>query len=209
MTETTTNFEEFPKVARYSRQCIVTEKIDGTNAQVCITQDEFGMVFQAGSRTRWVTTDNDNHGFARWVLENREDLKQLGPGRHFGEWWGQGIQRGYGLTEKRFSLFNVIRWDPEMFYLFKWLPWSERVGQKDRGEEPVFKQPPSCCYVVPVILRGRFGDMDFDFLLRSLSIYGSHAAPGFMKPEGIVIYHTAGGVMFKKTIYHDEGGKGS
>ena len=51
-------------------------------------------------------------GFARWVETNRERLiTLLGPGLHFGEWWGSGIQRGYGLTkgDKRFSLFNVER----------------------------------------------------------------------------------------------------
>jgi len=33
------NFLKFPKMARYSRECIVTEKIDGTNAQIYITED--------------------------------------------------------------------------------------------------------------------------------------------------------------------------
>ncbi len=61
-----------------------------------------------GSRTRWITAQDDNHGFARWVEGNKQELLKLGAGRHFGEWWGSGIQRGYGLQkgEKRFSLFN-------------------------------------------------------------------------------------------------------
>jgi hypothetical protein len=29
-------FEEFPKMARLTRECIITEKIDGTNAQIGI-----------------------------------------------------------------------------------------------------------------------------------------------------------------------------
>ena len=33
---------------------------------------------------------------------------------------------------------------------------------------------------------------------------GSYAAPGFMKPEGVVVFHTAGNVGFKKTIEKDE-----
>jgi hypothetical protein len=37
---------------------------------------------------------------------------------------------------------------------------------------------------------------------------GSHAAPGFMKPEGIMIYHTAANQYFKKTFEGDEYGKG-
>jgi hypothetical protein len=42
-------FAEFPKMARLSRECIITEKIDGTNAQICITDDGQMLV---GSRTR-------------------------------------------------------------------------------------------------------------------------------------------------------------
>jgi len=30
-------FREFPKMARLSRECVITEKLDGTNGQVCIT----------------------------------------------------------------------------------------------------------------------------------------------------------------------------
>jgi hypothetical protein len=221
------DFEGFPKIPRFSRECIVTEKIDGTNAQILIEEvipaiteipdervepgwlyldrDDRTYRLKAGSRTRWIKPDNDNHGFARWAYDNARELTELGPGRHFGEWWGQGIQRGYGLKEKRFSLFNVIRWDIDMFTQFKFTPWVEREGDKSRGPEPVFKRPPECCHVVPVILTGRFGDIDLNLILRSLSNYGSFAAPGFMDPEGIVIYHTAGGCLFKKTIRNDEG----
>src|SRR5690606_32927913 len=103
-------FVDFPKMARWSRDVIVTEKIDGTNAQVCIGED--GSI-RAGSRTRWITPEADNFGFARWVEENKEELLKLGPGRHFGEWWGKGIQRGYGVADRRFSLFNALRWNAD------------------------------------------------------------------------------------------------
>jgi hypothetical protein len=43
--------------------------------------------------------------------------------------------------------------------------------------------------------------------LMTLKEYGSRVAPGFMNPEGIVIYHTAGNYYFKKTIENDEKGK--
>jgi hypothetical protein len=112
-------FHGYPKMARLSREMVVTEKIDGTNGQVYIQPacelrlgtdvlyqtNEF--VVMAGSRTRWLTPEKDNFGFAAWVRENVDELLKLGPGRHFGEWWGKGIQRNYGLKEKRFSLFNV------------------------------------------------------------------------------------------------------
>ena len=101
------DFVAFPKIPRLSRRCVITEKIDGTNACIFIGEDG---EFLVGSRTRWITPENDNHGFARWAYEHKDELLGLGPGRHFGEWWGQGIQRGYGLKEKRFSLFNTSRW---------------------------------------------------------------------------------------------------
>ena len=204
--ETILTFKEFPRIARYSRECIITEKIDGTNAQILITEDGGGWL--VGSRTRWITPGKeDNHGFANWVYEYHNVLLQLGPGRHFGEWWGHGIQRNYGLKEKRFSLFNVIRWNEEMFEMFKVKPWVDREKQKDRGERPVFVQPPSCCYTVPVLSVESFPP-DTKYCLCNLADKGSRAATGFMKPEGIVIYHVSGNVLFKKTFENDEDGKG-
>lgn len=173
-------FEEFPKLSRYSREAIVSEKIDGTNAQILIT--DAGELIP-GSRSRFLTVDKDNFGFARWCEANRNELLKLGPGRHFGEWWGGGIQRAYGLKgdDKRFSLFNVTRWSGE-----------------DR---------PACCGVVPVLWRGDFGNLKIDEIMQDLKSRGSMAAPGFMRPEGIVIFHTARGVGFKKTFEKDGTGK--
>ncbi len=171
------DFREFPKIARLSREIIVTEKIDGTNAQVYV--DDTGQVL-AGSRTRWITPEQDNYGFAKWVKEREDLLRELGPGRHYGEWWGPGIQRGYGVKERRFSLFNTSRWDPD-------------------GEPP-----PVCCLVVPVLYRGPFSQNAIMDALDELREKGSRAAPGFMRPEGVVIYHVAAGVAFKKTLEHDD-----
>jgi hypothetical protein len=172
-----TDFRDFGKISRYSREVTVTEKIDGTNGQITITEDGD---FLVGSRNRFITPADDNYGFAAWAYENKECLLQLGIGTHFGEWWGQGIQRKYGLTEKRFSLFNVTRW----------------------GEAR-----PECCHVVPVLWRGFFDDFNASDVLQQLSETGSHAAPGFMRPEGIIIYHDAGRVYFKKTFEKDDYGK--
>lgn len=168
------NFVEFPKLARLSREIVVTEKIDGTNAQVFITED--GDLF-AGSRTRWITPEADNFGFAAWAYGNKAQLLELGPGSHFGEWWGAGIQRRYGLNEKRFSLFNTARWSDSR---------------------------PECCHVVPVLYAGDFDTARIDSALWGLEQLGSLAAPGFMDPEGVVVFHTAGRVGFKKTIKRDD-----
>lgn len=173
-------FVEFQKISRYSREVIVTEKIDGTNAQVYIN-DTMTEVY-AGSRSRWITATQDNMGFAKWVQANKAELLKLGPGSHFGEWWGLGIQRGYGLKEKRFSLFNVSRW----------------------GDDAT---RPACCGVVPVLWRGIMDDLDANELIRRLAETGSMAAPGYMNPEGIVIFCVAGGQLFKKTVVKDESPK--
>jgi hypothetical protein len=181
-------FIEFNKISRLSRECVITEKIDGTNAQIFIGEDG---EFLVGSRTRWLQPENDNFGFAKWATLHKEELLLLGPGRHFGEWWGNGIQRGYGLQngDKRFSLFNVNRW-----------------GEfRDMEKYPIDR--PACCGVVPVLRNGIFDtDMVRDALFH-LERDGSSAAPGFMKPEGVVIFHTASGTLFKKTIEKDDAPK--
>ncbi|MFJ2114165.1 RNA ligase family protein, partial [Streptomyces sp. NPDC087850] len=65
----------------------------------------------AQSRNRIITPWSDNHGFAKWVHDNSYTLvKLLGPGTHFGEWWGIGIKREYRQRHKNFSLFNTGRW---------------------------------------------------------------------------------------------------
>lgn len=184
-------FEEFPKIARLSRDCVVTEKLDGTNAQIYIGDD--GIV-KAGSRSRWITPADDNFGFARWVLEHEEELRLgLGIGRHFGEWWGLGIQRGYGLDHKRFSLFNTARWVDQHTL--------GAIGEKQQVA-------PLCCHVVPVLYKGEFDTTFISDLVYTFPRKGSVAAPGFMNPEGVVIWHEHARVLFKKTVFKDEVPKG-
>lgn len=192
------DFCGFPKIARLSREVIVTEKIDGTNAQVYIGAD--GTIL-AGSRTRWITPDDDNFGFAAWVAGHREELLTLGPGRHFGEWWGRGIQRHYGAPDRRWSLFNTVRWA---------LPGSD-PQPIPTGDPRVVKMQdvlPPCCSLVPVLWRGNFDDLNVTSLMVELAATGSRAWLGFPKPEGIVLFHVAGGVAFKKTLDRDDEPKG-
>jgi hypothetical protein len=63
--------------------------------------------------------------------------------------------------------------------------------------------------VVPILYRGPFSTQQVDQLLAGLEHDGSSAAPGFMKPEGVVVYHVAGNLMFKKTLDKNDGHKGS
>jgi len=191
-----TEFVGFPKIARYSREVIVTEKIDGTNACICIGEDG---EFLTGSRTRWITPDDDNYGFARWANEHRDELLTLGCGRHFGEWWGGGCQRGYGLPkgEKRLSLFNVQRW-----CLHGHEPQQKPTG--DPGVAKVQSVLPACVGLVPVLWRGPFDELDVHAVLSDLLANGSRAVPGYMNPEGVVVYHVAGNASFKKTLENDD-----
>lgn len=174
-------FQPFPKIPRLSRDIVVTEKIDGTNAQIHISDD--GKELRAASRGRYISAGDDNFGFAKWVEDNREELLKLGPGRHFGEWWGAGIQRGYGRKDRVFSLFNTALWgDPEA--------------------------RPACCSVVPVLYTGPFHTAEVEACLEFLITTGSLAQPGFMNPEGVIVFHTAAGSLFKKTV-KDDAAKGA
>lgn len=217
----TIEFVEFPKMARLSREVVITEKLDGTNAAVLIAEYDarYGdaiadamaaqsMVAQVGnlrlfaqSRSRFITPTDDNFGFAAWVRDNAAELVKLGPGRHFGEWWGSGIQRKYGLTEKRFSLFNVLRWaahgtEPQTF------PTGDPRVTRTQDVAP------ACCHIVPILFRGPFDTDHAEIALEMLRTKGSRAAPGFTNPEGIVVFHIAGNVGFKKTL-GDDGNKGA
>ena len=202
-------FQSWPKIPRLRRDMTITEKIDGTNAAVGIltaSDEAFGDYAQPGdvflegqlyrvyaqSRKRLITPEDDNYGFAKWAFQNREHLVSvLGPGLHFGEWWGQGVQRSYGLDHKRFSLFNTSRWG--------WLNIPEAREAKGVHDQ---------LWSVPVLSQHTFDTFDINDALDELKIHGSQAAPGFMNPEGIIVYHHAANAMFKVTIDGDEKGKG-
>lgn len=189
-------FVPFPKMPRLFRECIITEKIDGTNACICITEDG---QFLTGSRSRWITPQDDNFGFVMWAEAHRDELMKLGPGTHFGEWWGSGIQRGYGLTngEKRWSLFNVARW-----CLADQKP--QRIPMADPRIEKYQDLLPECCSLVPLLYRGMFDTSRVYEALDQLRFSGSVASPGFTKPEGIICYHIAGNFGFKATLEKDQ-----
>ena len=141
-------FQGFPKIPRLYRDIVITEKLDGTNASIYIGEDG---TFLAGSRNRWLTVGDDNYGFAKWAEDNKDELLKLGKGHHFGEWWGVGIQHGYGLSERRFSLFNTAKWsNPDT--------------------------RPACCHVVPVLYQGVFSESAINKAIDSLKRYGSFAA---------------------------------
>jgi hypothetical protein len=199
-------FEKWKSIPRLNKEVIVTEKIDGTNAQIHIEavqrhsdgsmpiehtgpevlatiEQPNGVVgevyvIRAGSRSRYLSLEDDNFGFARWVSSNSEELFKFGPGRHYGEWYGVGIQRGYNLSERRLAMFNP-RWAIE---------------------------GPSVVDSTPVLGLMQGFDQDLlETIWYDLKTTGSRAVPGFMDPEGIVVYHTAANQMFKQTFEFDQG----
>ena len=196
------DFEAFPKVPRFYRNWTATEKIDGTNAAIVIRpepEDRFlaceGAVktdtgyygIRAQSRKRFISPGDDNFGFAAWVFGNADELvATLGPGRHFGEWWGLGIQRGYNQRCRRFSLFNTDRWG-EME--------THPVGDAALG-------------VVPILARHTDPKVACAEAEFKLSMAGSCAAPGWDRPEGIMLWSHAARQMFKYTPFDGDGHKG-
>ena len=181
-------FEAFPKIPRLHGDVIVTEKIDGTNACIELAP---GSVSACSRNRRLVTISwqpereqhplvewhgMDNYGFGAWVLANYQSLVRLGYGRHFGEWYGRGIQRTYGLDHKRFALFR----------------------------EPKNGLPeglPSNVGVVPRLAHlNMFDSNELANILAFLQVQGSEAVHGFMQPEGLVAFHVRSGQLFKYTV---------
>jgi hypothetical protein len=193
-------FQKFESLGRITRDCVFTQKLNGTNAQIKIvhasqieneglidvsstavsSDDQFEMY--AGSRKKWISPgkQTDNFGFAGWCLGHSQELFEiLGEGTHFGEWCGPGIQNGEGLTEKKLFLFNTHRWSDAV--LPEWLGVVPTLGTG------------------PIENWSRFADQ--------LSDNGSYVVPGFMNVEGIVIYHTQSGAGFKYTYEGDDSHK--
>lgn len=203
-----TEIPPFPgeaKSYRLNRTVQVTEKIDGTHAVIQVMED--GRVF-AGSKKQWRQPGKtDNFGFAGWVQERADYLADvLGPGVHRGEWYGQGIQRNYGLKEKRLALFNPDR------YLTRW------AEQGREGYQVVAEM--NGIDLVPVLFDGElldffaptFGDSsEFYDTMHHLEREGSQlrTAPGFRPVEGIVVYHQASGTALKYTLDKNDAHKGA
>jgi len=180
-------FKSFEKITKFSGIAMtITQKIHGTNAQIRIYEEELPgsrsgekiIKCQASSRTRDIFVGDDNFGFARYVKDNEaEIIEKLGLGTHFGEWAGPGINSGEGLKEKTFVIFNHYRFP---------------------AERPL---PPQCV-VVPVLYHGPYDERIVAEAMMELKINGSKLAPGFMRPEGIVI--EVAGKKYKKVFEAEE-----
>lgn len=103
-----------------------TVKLHGTNAGVRFERTAEGWSMFTQSRTRDVTPDDDNLGFARWLLEQESVVRPLLEGlvatavaefrpdarsvTLFGEWVGSGINGKVGISHvsKRYVLFGIV-----------------------------------------------------------------------------------------------------
>lgn len=219
-----TDFQPWPKIPRTDKiRWYVTEKIDGTNAQIYIRELDSSEVFHpesikvvtegiqyadgslprrvyevfAGSRKRWVIPTDDNHGFARWVQQNALELVAvLGPGRHYGEWWGDGIQKnplGLAPGERRFSLFNTSRRD--------WLYSQAELHKVDLAALGVD--------TVPLLAHPQsyFEDARYAALPTLEASGGSVASPGHAA-EGLVFFESGSNTYYKE-IFGSTGPKGA
>ncbi len=181
-------FKSFKKIPYYSDkvEITITQKMDGTNAQINIFEDEKGNIQAIPcSRNRVISVDDDNYGFARFVDHNKEELIELlGVGRHYGEWCGPGIQTGEGLKYKTLFLF-----DRQKMY-------ERKTVQKCRALK---------IHPVPLLLEDlvKIEDVNKNILekFNMLKNLGS-CFNGFNNPEGIVVEMF--GQLFKYT-YEREG----
>lgn len=184
----TEEFKSFNKILHIGKLYMsITQKIHGSNAQICIKKvtteplehelGHRGYNIMAGSRTRWLTLEDDNYGFCKWVRENAAELViMLGEGRHFGEWAGPGINSGEGLTEKTLCLFNWRRW----------------VG----------KELPNRVTTVPMLYKGAISLDAITDTMDRLKAQGSFLVPGYMKPEGVVV--DLDGQLYKNVFDEEE-----
>lgn len=206
-------FAKFSSIGRLYRDVTITEKIDGMNA--CIVIEELigedlyrnavahvkampfnsfeprGFAVGVQSRKQFLSLDNDIQGLATWVTEHAQELAQaLGPGYHYGEYWGKNIQRSYHQKRNWFSLFNTKRWN------------KNNVGHIDG------------LLTVPILYSGPYVDWINEMQLHRLETQGSFAAQEVddreldFRAEGIVGWHTALDTYYKVTLEGD-GHKGA
>jgi hypothetical protein len=209
------DFKKWEKIPRLANEKMhVSEKVDGSNACVVIlpfepeydifeASEQFALVTVDGvhykvaaqSRTRFLFDEKnrDNFNFARWVFGNAEKLVRiLGYGRHYGEWWGSGIQRGYGLVngDRRFSLFDTRRW-----------------GIDSEGRDSIFERPEEETVrelgVVPELYSGPVDLGKINEVLEELDTNGSRVVSSYQKAEGVIVNFSLSRVSYKAFIDDD------
>ena len=123
MTETMLKFVGFPSIELLHNVVRLSEtyphlvpgpieyrskgKLHGTNAGITVAGGEYA----AQSKSKVVTPQDDNAGFARWVEGFADYWKSLPDMTIFGEWCGPGIMRGTAINQipsKVFAVFAIV-----------------------------------------------------------------------------------------------------
>lgn len=172
-------FPKYPKTLRYENlRVVITEKIDGTNGLIEISPD--GVRF--GSRNCYLNEHKDNYGFFNFFsqFENRI-MESFSPEYDglvhiYGEWFGAGIQRTYGLKEKYFMPFSPY-----------WANTLIEVGVPNIV-------PPYQFYA------GKMDSVREEMAFQTLKEEGSQLVPGWKRPEGIIIHYLDNNLKIKRTL---------
>lgn len=184
----TTNYNSFPSIERLENiYCVISEKIDGTNGLIEINETNV----RFGSRNRYISFSDDNAGFANFfrhyearfedvakdiITKEPESSDESYPLRIYGEWFGCGIQRGYGLKDKFFMPFSF-------FY----------------GEKLIEYQVPNV--ITPNIMyTGKFSMEVVNTCMQQLKLNGSGVVKDYKQPEGIVIFFPKYNFRLKETF---------
>lgn len=182
------DFTRYPKIPRYENETwTISEKIDGSNGVIYIPEVREDDIIDrdeilAGSRTQWLGDRDrkgrelDNHGFWAWVKTNWVELVKLGPGMHHGEWYGEKINRNYGLKQKKFMLFNNKRYRKADFDL------------------------PNCVELETVVADNvEFKDLQsrIELLSDMLESTGSFHVQGFKPAEGFILRSSLRNTLYK------------
>ena len=197
------NYASFPSIERLENiYCVISEKVDGTNSLIEINEvfpvgEPKEIQVRFGSRNRYITFNNDNAGFANFfrhyearfkdvaadiILKELEvsgetltECQEQYPLRIYGEWFGSGIQRGYGLKDKFFMPFST-------FYAEKLIEY----------QVPNIIKP-------NIMYTGKFSQEIADICMQTLT-NGSLVIPEFKRPEGIVIHFPKYNLRLKQTF---------
>jgi hypothetical protein len=180
--DTMGEFKKWSSTPRWHNGLTITEKIDGTNACIVIYNGEV----KAQSRKRIITPDDDNFGFARWVYDNAGALMDtLGYGYHYGEWFGEGIQKNpLGIEGKRFALFHATKYTASNGYDLEQVDNLETVPLLHHGQATIWTIPD----VVGSLARGS-------------KVVGADVDA---EAEGIIVWHKETRVKYKILLTNDD-----
>jgi hypothetical protein len=107
-------------------QCVITAKLDGTNASVWYTPEDGK--FHAGSRNRELFPGKDNAGFLAWLDSDAKEVKliknmleQIPSFQIFGEWGvGKvGAIKNYVDTKDKLWIFDIYDFETGEYLDFK------------------------------------------------------------------------------------------